>query len=196
ALLEAGCDANVLDYAGSSPLHVATEHGFGVVTKMLLDANADCQAIDANGDSALNKAARGRHDDVVKILLEAGANPNSWDEFGDTPLHLAARHGECRMIERLTQFGPVDVDSLNDKQQSALYMAVKNGDTDSIPIILGIGASLTAGFGSHGSAVYLAAHLGLQNCLDVIVEHYYDGAKAIDLEGEDVPSPLVHAVQN
>ena len=57
ALLEVGCDANVLDSAGVSPLHVATEYGFAGVVHMLLDAHADCQAVDANGDSALMKAA-------------------------------------------------------------------------------------------------------------------------------------------
>ncbi|CAM9436296.1 unnamed protein product, partial [Laminaria digitata] len=153
-------NANVLDSAGVSPLHVATEHGFGDVVHMLLDANADCQAVDAKGDSALVKAAGGGYDNVVKMLLEAGANPNADDESGDTPLHLAARHGDYRTIKCLAEFGA--------------------------------GASITAGFGFHGSAVYLAAHLGLQNCLEVII----DGGGSIDIEGKDMPSPLFHAVQS
>ncbi|CAM9402076.1 unnamed protein product, partial [Laminaria digitata] len=192
ALLEVGCNANVLDSAGVSPLHVATEHGFGDVVHMLLDANADCQAVDAKGDSALVKAAGGGYDNVVKMLLEAGANPNADDESGDTPLHLAARHGDYRTIKCLAEFGAVDMNAVNDKQESALYMAVKIGDTDSITVLLDEGASVTDGFGFHGSAVYLAAHLGLQNCLEVII----DGGGSIDIEGKDMPSPLFHAVQS
>ncbi|CAM9855179.1 unnamed protein product [Laminaria digitata] len=177
-------------FAGGAPIAVAR---VGCIVLMLLDANADCEAVDAKGHSALMKAAQGGYVIVVKILLEAGANPIACDKSGDTPLLLAARHGKSRTVKCLAQLGGVDVSAVNDKQESALYLAVKNGDTDSINILIDELASITTGFGSHGSAVYLAAHLGLRHCLEVFVD---DGGKLIDLEGEGMPSPLLQAVQS
>ena len=195
ALLEVGCDASDLDSSGVSPLHIAAARGFGDITRVLLNANANFHAVDANGDTALIKAARGEHTNVVKSLLKAGANPTGRSKSGDTPLHLAARNGDCRTMAILTQFGGIDVNAVNNGQESALYTAVKNGDTDSITILLNEGASITAGFCSHGSAVHLAAHLGLHNCLDVIVNHDSGRGRSIDLEGEDMPRRLLRAVQ-
>ena len=78
-LLLIGCDVNVKDFAGFTPLHhCLTIYGTDVTFKMaekLLRAGADVNAKNRGGSTPLHEATMSNKYDFVKFLLENGADP-------------------------------------------------------------------------------------------------------------------------
>ena len=78
------------DARGTSPLHVAAEHGQAGAARVLLDYGADVSLLDSENDSiALCWAAFFGCPEVVAVLLEAGSEPSQRNKHGLTPLGCA-----------------------------------------------------------------------------------------------------------
>ncbi|KAI1815275.1 ankyrin [Poronia punctata] len=79
-------DLNFADYAGNTPLQIASLHGHEDIVQLLIEAgcNLDCR----NGDkeTPLLDAVENGHLEVVKLLLKAGVNPRKADAAGHEPL--------------------------------------------------------------------------------------------------------------
>ncbi|CAM9874227.1 unnamed protein product, partial [Ectocarpus fasciculatus] len=171
------------------------------VTLVLLGEGADAEARNIAGDTALIFAARGRHERVTQILLEAGARWEVRNQRGDTAVLAAAEAGGCSgTLGVLSRVGGADVNVINNRDLSALCMAIYNRDVDSIRCLLVAGASVTTGFGSFESAIYFAA-----SCADSVtvtssdpcLRAILDSGISVDLQGgASADSPLLQAVQN
>jgi ankyrin repeat protein len=85
--LNAGANANVQDYSGWSPLHVAASLGYCDIGKMLLKFSVDVIAQD--GSTPLHIAIRHRQFNFAMILIDAGVPLNLSDSVHRTPLHWA-----------------------------------------------------------------------------------------------------------
>eukprot|EP01063_Lacrimia_lanifica_P031936 TRINITY_DN5375_c0_g1_i1.p1 TRINITY_DN5375_c0_g1~~TRINITY_DN5375_c0_g1_i1.p1 ORF type:complete len:829 (+),score=287.88 TRINITY_DN5375_c0_g1_i1:133-2619(+) len=72
-LLVAGCDPDVTDDLGQTPLHVAAHEGHLRCVMALADAGAFLNAADAAGRTPLQAATRALHNDVSAYLLDRGA---------------------------------------------------------------------------------------------------------------------------
>ena len=75
AVLLRGGDARLANAVGSTPLHVASQHGHAAVVALLLCHGK--QAVDARdraGRTALMFSAQYGHIDVLTLLLQAGAS--------------------------------------------------------------------------------------------------------------------------
>ncbi|TLD12600.1 uncharacterized protein PgNI_03151 [Pyricularia grisea] len=81
-------DLNVADFAGNTPLQIASLNGFDSIVKLLIDAGCQLDCVNNDKDTPLLDAVENRHAKVVKLLLEAGLNPRKANLNGEEPLDL------------------------------------------------------------------------------------------------------------
>lgn len=81
-------DLNVPDYAGNTPLQIASLEGNAEIVAVLLEAGCDLTCMNIDKDTPLIDAVENGHLDVVKLLLKAGADPRQGNAKGEDPLDL------------------------------------------------------------------------------------------------------------
>ena len=98
-LLGQGCDPNVPDAWGRSPLHRAAGQGLADAVALLLRRGAAVDARDARGATPLAAAAAtafSRRDEILAACLRRGASLAARDDAGQTAEDVARRHGHDR----------------------------------------------------------------------------------------------------
>jgi len=83
-------DLNVADFAGNTPLQIASLNGYADIVKLLVDAGCNLDCVNYDKDTPLLDAIDNDHFDVVKILLEAGVNPRKTNVNGEEPLDMVS----------------------------------------------------------------------------------------------------------
>ncbi len=99
-MLDAGCDVDVRDSRGRTPLYIAVYENRVEIAKLLIDAgaNVDIQDSDRYGYGApLHIAAMYYRAEIAQMLLDADANVDLKDNRGMTPLDRAS-FGEALSI--------------------------------------------------------------------------------------------------
>lgn len=101
-LIAAGCDVNLEDNEGYTPLIFAVGWGFSKLTQILLEAGASCDTdiYFCSSTRPLHLAVKNKHTNIVALLVEAGADLNALDDNHSTPLHLIARETDHRKLEK------------------------------------------------------------------------------------------------
>ncbi|KAI9763767.1 MAG: hypothetical protein M1840_009092 [Geoglossum simile] len=155
-LLKNGCNPDLRDSYGHTPLSWAAKRGHEAVVKLLLERGAELESKDS-GDSysltPLSWAAVIRHEAVVKLLLERGAELESKDSHGRTPLSWAAEEGHEAVVKLLLERGAelgfkdsyvklllasekVDVDSKDSSGRTPLSWAAESGHEAVVKLLL------------------------------------------------------------
>lgn len=88
ALDDSPGDINVADYAGNTPLQIASLTGYAEIVKVLIEHGADVECQNNERDTPLIDAVENGHLEVVQLLLAAGANPRQGNLNGAEPLEL------------------------------------------------------------------------------------------------------------
>lgn len=83
---------------GSTPLHLAAERGYDVVSRLLIEKGAQLNPRDKKKYTPLHLAAENGHKAVVTLLLDRGAQINPQDANGHTPLDLACLSERGRTV--------------------------------------------------------------------------------------------------
>ncbi|XP_075177270.1 CARD- and ANK-domain containing inflammasome adapter protein-like [Anomaloglossus baeobatrachus] len=166
-----GSDVNAVNSSGETLLHVAASNGHVPVIEFLLSKGAKVDAKDKKRRTPLHRAAENGHLEAAKVLLRAGANIYSLDNDSQSPLHLAAQNNHhhliklflqeegkryknrsnflhleaakdnSRLVEILLKNG-ANVDSMDEKKQTALYHAVSGGHEATVKVLLEAGANI------------------------------------------------------
>ena len=81
-------DINVADYAGNTPLQIASLAGCEDIVRLLIKEGCDIHCKNVDLDTPLIDAVENGHLEVVKVLLDAGVDPRQGNEMGAEPLEL------------------------------------------------------------------------------------------------------------
>ncbi|TPX11169.1 uncharacterized protein E0L32_000987 [Thyridium curvatum] len=79
-------DLNVADFAGNTPLQIASINGYDDIVKLLIEAGCNLDCVNYDKDTPLLDAVDNGHLEVVKLLLDAGVNPRKANVNGEEPL--------------------------------------------------------------------------------------------------------------
>ncbi|RWA14215.1 hypothetical protein EKO27_g902 [Xylaria grammica] len=85
-LAERPADLNFADYAGNTPLQVASLNGHEEIVQLLIEAGCNLDCRNSDKETPLLDAVENGHLGVVKLLLKAGVNPRKADAEGHEPL--------------------------------------------------------------------------------------------------------------
>lgn len=128
-LLDNGYSVIDRNFAGDTPLHVASRYGHLDIVRICLGHKADVNMPNFRTYyTPLHVAAENGHPEIVRRLIQAGAaiNVRSKGVFEFTPLHLAVLNRHNGAVEVLAGYEGVS-DQGDSQSRSALHMAVDEG---------------------------------------------------------------------
>ena len=143
-LLKSGTDVNARLNDGSTALHTAVLNDQSDVVAALLDAGADPVVLNRNGVSPLSLAVQNGNADIVAKLLKAGADPNALLASGETILMTAASTGKPDVVALLLAAGALVDQRDPEFKQTALMVAVREGQTAVVDQLIRHGAEVDA----------------------------------------------------
>ncbi|XP_041062715.1 ankyrin repeat and EF-hand domain-containing protein 1a [Carcharodon carcharias] len=128
AILERGCEINVLQNERYNAAHFAAQGGHFEVIRALVAHDCDINVINFDGNTALHLAALGGFADTAKFLAQRGSNPKMKNLQQKTPAAAAKVSGykavskELRKAERLfTKYTKPNVKNPNAPWAIRLY---------------------------------------------------------------------------
>ena len=164
-LLDANTDINYVSSAGYTPLHIAVlKNNIDLVT-LFVNQHADVNSMTSRRQTPLHVAAENCNDIIIQKLLASKADPNLKDELGNTSLHLtvqlkheakptlvkpttctdiddtiAYRACNIQTVKEIIHHN-VDVNAINNRCQTALWLACCDGQDKFVKILLRAGAN-------------------------------------------------------
>lgn len=145
-LLENGANPNKMQnwsyfFATGTPLHIAASKNSTDLVELFIKYHANVNLRNEWGETPLHVAAYyGANESLIDALVMAGASVNktnglnSWTAPG-SPLHIAAQRGHLNSIKALLKNG-AEINLLNEKDETAVMMAVKNDQIAVLKLLL------------------------------------------------------------
>ncbi|XP_010722293.1 GA-binding protein subunit beta-2 isoform X1 [Meleagris gallopavo] len=122
------------DWLGTSPLHLAAQHGHYSTAEVLLRAGVSRDARTKVDRTPLHMAAADGHAHVVDLLIRNGADVNAKDMLKMTALHWAAEHNHRDVVELLVRYG-ADVHAFSKFDKSPFDIALDKNDPETLVIL-------------------------------------------------------------
>lgn len=104
-LCEAGCNKDVANKYGVTPLAEAVQKDHIDIVEYLIQHGCDVNKTDINNVSALHIACQKGNYDAVRLLLNGHANPILKNSSGQTAFQLAIEHNRYHVVEYLMNLG-------------------------------------------------------------------------------------------
>ncbi|KAL8184797.1 UNVERIFIED_CONTAM: GA-binding protein subunit beta-2 [Gekko kuhli] len=122
------------DWLGTSPLHLAAQHGHYSTAEVLLRAGVSRDARTKVDRTPLHMAAADGHSHIVELLIRNGADVNARDMLKMTALHWATEHSHRDVIELLIQCG-ADVHAFSKFDKSAFDIALEKNNPEALMML-------------------------------------------------------------
>ncbi|KAK6313275.1 hypothetical protein J4Q44_G00166220 [Coregonus suidteri] len=135
ALLEAGCDLNIVTMSQGSALHPVSEKGHTSLVKLLIENSAQMDLQNQHLQAPLYLAVKNCHIPVIHTLLEAGCNINITDHRSQTVLHVAAELARVDIVDMLLKAG-MDLTLLDKQGKTALGVAARADEVIIVDMII------------------------------------------------------------
>lgn len=198
-LLAHEAEVNTVARDGITPLHVAAQSGGRDMIKLLLEHGANISAATTDGKTALHFAAGNGDPHAVDLLLKHGADIQEKASDGKNALHFAARKGDVKMVCHLlhcqvdttamdhhggtvlhsvaasksitTALELVHLVNINAVAHdgTVLHVAVENGDTDMVKLVLDFQADVSILDLSGRTPLHIAAHKGFREIIEMLL---------------------------
>ncbi|KAM9368344.1 LOW QUALITY PROTEIN: GA-binding protein subunit beta-2 [Phaethornis superciliosus] len=122
------------DWLGTSPLHLAAQHGHYSTAEVLLRAGLSRDARTKVNRTPLHLAAADGHTDMVELLIRSGADVNAKDMLKMTALHWATERGHHDVVELLLKHG-ADVHASSKFDKSAFDIALDKNNPETLMML-------------------------------------------------------------
>jgi ankyrin repeat protein/tetratricopeptide (TPR) repeat protein len=161
SLLTAGSDVTSVGQDGYTALHCAVYSGKPtVVERILALQTVELEAKTNSGETAFLLALWKGDEEVVSSLLTAGSDVTAVGQNGLTALHGAASSVNPTVVERILALQTVELEAKNSSGDTALLLALWNGDEEVVSSLLTAGSDVTA-VNQYGlTALHCAVHSG------------------------------------
>ncbi|EGV00119.1 ankyrin repeat domain-containing protein [Mycoplasmopsis columbina] len=187
-LIEAGLDVNLTDDEGKTPLMYSIMSKRTETAKhLLLKYNADTSIKDNSGHKALDYITTFGLKDLMQFVSQ---DLNEKDDFGNNPLHQAVFNNNLEIVKKLLE-NKLDIDALNDEDESALSIACLNNNLILAKILLDNGANPNLKLLDGCFALHFAANANNQYIVKELIEK---GAE-IDAQNDYGTTALMIAAQ-
>ena len=151
-------------YAGSTPLHIASQNGNLQIVEYLIYKGAEIDAKNKLERTPLHYACINKHLKIVEYLISNGADLNSKDEYGDSLLHFASHSDFLQIVQYLIELQHFDVDIKNKNEQTPLHYACMNGRLTVVKYLIAHGANIeakdNAKINSGSTPLHIASYYG------------------------------------
>lgn len=134
---------NAKDKKGNAPIHIAAQSTNPEAVAVLVESGANLDAVNNEKLTALHYAALVASFEIAECLVNASANLNLQDHIGQTPLHYSVIQKQER-ITRLLMRRNADPNILTFDGLSAMQVALKNNDFDTITLLINHGADVSS----------------------------------------------------
>jgi len=204
ALITAKAQLNLGDKDEETALMHAAEQGKSDCVEALIDAGAQLNKTDKVDSTALIWAASGGYPDCILALLAAGAKIDHKDKYGHTALTRAAENGHPDSMQALITarsdvahalrfaikynkslsikhllFSGVDANMpITSKNETALYLAAKKGNKDTVLELLLKQANANQANADGITPLMIASQKGHIDIVNMLIK--LTGPKAVD----------------
>ena len=121
------------------------------------------------GVTALHTAVRNNDLHLTEYLLLKDACLMTWDEKGLSPVHLAVSLSCTTLLRRMIQH-PGSILGIRDVfGRTPLHVAVENGWTDGVELLLEAGSDITATTNSNQTVLHMASERGRLSILEELL---------------------------
>ncbi len=142
-LLSEGAEINGKSNRGYTALITAARGNYAETVSLLIENGADVNAKDDDGDSAIMFAITHDNAEMMQDLLLHNADVNITDKRGATPLMRAASLGKSELVRLILSKKlnlNVKIDAVDNDFFSALMIAAKLGNLETVEILINAGA--------------------------------------------------------
>ena len=211
-LLAASTDVNHSSSAGYAPLHIALAKSNIDLVTLLLDQTVDINYETIDHQTPLHISVENGNEIIIQKLLAWKADPNLKNVLGNTSLHLAVQLnnetgswllGEddissscvsCQPCSIQTVHAIIDhgafVNAVNNKGQTALWLACYNGQEEFAKILLDTGADPNIADKYGDSCLHAAMH---GRCNRETIKQILDHGAHVNVINKDETTPLLLA---
>lgn len=182
------CDSsnvNAQDAKGRTPLHAAiAADSEGVFELLIRSRGTDINAQSHDGTTPLILATKVPNYSMLEKLIQCDCEVTKCDKWGRTALHWAAAMNEVPSLKRLLDAEKINKDAQDERGQTPLFLAAREGATEALEILLEHKANKDICDEMDNRPIDIAKKNQLTNIVKLLEEHQPPSMKSTKLKSE------------